>query len=88
MKRARSLLTICLWLALSAPAAEARNAAKDSAWLSVRSPNYLFVGDAAAADMQQIARCFEQFRAVFAAQFPAAGLHATVPTVVFVFRDE
>lgn len=84
MKRAPLLLMICVWLALAAPTARAKGAA----WISLRSPNYLFVGDAAAADMQQIARRFEQFRAVFTAQFPAAGLNSPVPTVVVVFRNE
>jgi tetratricopeptide (TPR) repeat protein len=84
MTRARSLLPLFFCLALAAPPTHAKGAA----WFSLRSPNYLFVGDAKAADMQQIARRFEQFRAVFAAQFPAAGLNSPVPTVVVVFKDE
>src|SRR2546423_2138 len=84
MTRALSLFMIFVCLALAVPTATAKN----SAWLSLRSPNYLFVGDATAADMQQIARRFEQFRAVFAAQFPAAGLNSPAQTVVVVFKDD
>ena len=40
------------------------------------------IGDASEADMRQVARRFEQFRAVFAAQFPAAGATAQVPVHV------
>ncbi len=68
-------------------AAGATAQAKD-AWRSLRSPNYLFVGDASEPDMQQVARRFEQFRTVFAAQFPAAGLTAPVATIVVVFKDD
>jgi tetratricopeptide (TPR) repeat protein len=84
MLRALSLFTVFVCLALVAPTATAKSAS----WLSLRSPNYLFVGDASAGDMQQIARRFEQFRAVFAAQFPAAGLNSAAPTVVVVFKDD
>src|SRR5918911_5342498 len=84
MKRARALLAIIACLAPAAPPAHAKGAA----WLSLRTPNYLFVGDARARDMQQTARRFEQFRAVFAAQFPAAGLNSPAPTVVVVFKNE
>ena len=70
-------------LALAASAAHA----KDSAWLSLRSPNYLFVGDADADELREAAQRFEQFRALFAAQFPAAGATSPTPTVVVVFKE-
>src|SRR5215210_524389 len=84
MLRALSLSTLLVCLALVASTANAKSAP----WLSLRSPNYLLVGDARAGDMQQIARRFEQFRTVFAAQFPAAGLNSAAPTVVVVFKDD
>jgi tetratricopeptide (TPR) repeat protein len=69
---------------LLAPAARARSG---DVWVSVRSPRYLFVGNAPAADVRAAAARFELFAAAFSELFPALGAHAEVPTRVFVFKD-
>ena len=70
---------------LATPAAHAQSTG--DAWVSVRSPRYLFVGNAPAADVRRAAARFELFAAAFSELFPAQGAHATVPTRVFVFKD-
>jgi tetratricopeptide (TPR) repeat protein len=82
MLRPVSLLPALFCLALAAPVC-----AKDAPWLSLRAPHYLFVGDADAAELREAAQRFEQFRALFAAQFPAAGATSQTPTIVVVFKD-
>ena len=65
----------------------ARAAGPGDAWVSVRSPRYLFVGNAPEADVRRAAARFELFTAAFSELFPAQGAHASVPTRVFVFKD-
>jgi tetratricopeptide (TPR) repeat protein len=82
MTRPSLLLPALFCLALAAPVG-----AKDAPWVRLRSPNYLFVGNAESADVRAVAERFEQFRALFAAQFPAAGATSQTPTVVVIFKD-
>lgn len=74
-----------LTTSLLVPAARAQVAG--DTWVSVRSPRYLFVGNAPAAEVRRAAARFELFAAAFSELFPALGAHAEVPTRVFVFRD-
>ena len=85
-RRLRTLAALLpLTTLLLTPAARAARAA--DAWVSVRSPRYLFVGNAPEADVRRAAARFELFAAAFSELFPALGAHATVPTRVFVFKD-
>ena len=65
----------------------ARAGAPGDVWVSVRTPRYLFVGNAPEADVRRAAERFELFTAAFSELFPALGAHAQIPTRVFVFKD-
>lgn len=68
-------------------ATAARAEGPGDSWVSVRSPRYLFVGNAPPSDVRRAAARFELFTAAFSELFPALGAHASVPTRVFVFKD-
>jgi hypothetical protein len=57
------------------------------AWTEVRTPHYLFIGDASPRDMRRIAQRFEQFHGVMQRLLSRAALSFSVPTVVIVFRN-
>jgi len=57
-------------------------------WTSVRSQNFLLVGNATEAQIRRVGRNLEQFRAAFALLFPAAGQQASTGTTVIVFKDD
>jgi tetratricopeptide (TPR) repeat protein len=60
--------------------------AKDS-WLTVRSKNFLLIGNANEKQIRQVGMRLEQFREVFSQLFPKA-IHSTpVPTTVIVFKS-
>ncbi|MFL6229421.1 MAG: tetratricopeptide repeat protein [Pyrinomonadaceae bacterium] len=84
MKRCTSLLTAALCLvALAAQTAHAKDT-----WTSVRSKNFLLVGNASEKEIRLVATRLEQFRFVFAQLFPKANLTALVPTTVVVFKSD
>ena len=86
MKRfAFVLATLILLLSfgpLSAPVS-----AKDN-WLSVRSKNFLLIGNANEKQIRQVGMRLEQFREVFAQLFPKAVHSSPVPTTVIVFKSD
>ena len=61
--------------------------AKDT-WLSVRSKNFLLVGNASEKEIRQVGTRLEQFRYVFMQLFPKANLNTPVPTTVIVFKSD
>ncbi|HEX8072122.1 MAG TPA: tetratricopeptide repeat protein [Pyrinomonadaceae bacterium] len=81
----RSLASLAAALALLALAAPA--AAKDT-WLSVRSQNFLLIGNASEREIRQVGARLEQFRHVFLRLFPQTGGPATTPTTVVVFKSD
>ncbi|MBV9924676.1 MAG: DUF1570 domain-containing protein [Acidobacteria bacterium] len=72
-----------LFLLLAAQAA----AAKDT-WTSVRSQNFLLVGNASEKEIRQVATRLEQFRYVFTQLFPKVNFNTPVPTTVVVFKND
>lgn len=60
--------------------------AKDS-WTSVRTKNFLLVGNAGEKEIRKVATRLEQFRDVFARLFPSARFETPVPTTVIVFKS-
>ena len=76
-----SLAAVLILFALVLPAS-----AKDT-WLSVRSKNFLLVGNASEKEIRQVATRLEQFRDVFLRLFPRATTGATLPTTVVVFKS-
>lgn len=85
MKRFTLVLATLLFLAtLGSPA---HVAAKDN-WLSVRSKNFLLVGNASEKQIRQVGTRLEQFREVFSRLFPKAVHTTPVPTTVIVFKSD
>src|SRR5437660_2904998 len=74
-----SVLLLCLIAPLTAQA-------KDN-WTSVRSKNFLLVGNASEKEMRQVATRLEQFRDVFTRLFSGAKFTSPVPTTVIVFKS-
>lgn len=75
-------LLVC-FLVLSPPGASA----KDN-WISVKSKNFLLIGNATEKQIKQVAGRLEQFREVFSHLFPGAVLSTPVPTTVIVFKND
>jgi tetratricopeptide (TPR) repeat protein len=61
--------------------------AKDT-WTSVRSKNFLLVGNASEKDIRQVATRLEQFRDAFSRLFATAKFTSPVPTTVVVFKSD
>jgi tetratricopeptide (TPR) repeat protein len=90
MKRSpiRLAALLCLVLAahVSSPARDTAQAKE--VWTSVRSKNFLLVGNASEKEIRQVATRLEQFREALTRLFAGAGLHSNVPTTVIVFRSD
>src|SRR2546430_10344290 len=76
------LLVITLFPSLSRPVS-----ARDT-WTSVRSKNFLLIGNASEKEIRQVGTRLEQFRYVFMQLFPKANLNTPVPTTVIVFKSD
>jgi tetratricopeptide (TPR) repeat protein len=57
-------------------------------WLSVRSKNFLLVGNASESSIRRVDRTLEEFRAGFALLFPGIAQQAPPPITVVVFKDD
>lgn len=84
MKRKVTLAAAALCLcALTSAAASAKDT-----WTSVRTKNFLLVGNASEKDIRLVATRFEQFRFVFSQLFPRANLTSITPTTIVVFKSD
>ncbi len=61
--------------------------AKD-AWVSVRTKNFLLVGNANENDIRKVGLRLEQFREVFTLLFPKLKFNTPIPTTVVVFKND
>ena len=61
--------------------------AKDK-WTSVRSKNFLLLGNASEKDIRQVGVRLEQFREVFSRLFTSLKIDSPVPTTVIVFKND
>ncbi len=61
--------------------------AKDT-WTSVRSKNFLLVGNASEKNIRQVGVRLEQFREVFSRLFTTLNVNSPVPTTVIVFKND
>lgn len=57
-------------------------------WLSVRSKNFLLVGDASESSLKRVGREMEEFRAALAKVFPGVNQESPIGTTVVVFKDD
>ena len=82
--RRAPIFTICFLLAVSwlTPVS-----AKDK-WTSVRSKNFLLLGNASDKDIRQVGMRLEQFREVFSRLFTNMNVNSPVPTTVVVFKND
>ena len=80
-------VSLCLLLALSQHPVIAKDSKKDS-WISVRTKNFLLVGNASEKDIRKVALKLEQFREVFTVLFPKIQFNTPVPTTVVVFKSD
>lgn len=79
MKRILTAVLLCL---LVQPAHAADK------WLSVRSKNFILVGNATEAEIRKVGRYFEEYRSSFGMLFPKAQQSPTVPTTILVFKND
>ncbi|HEY0377704.1 MAG TPA: DUF1570 domain-containing protein [Pyrinomonadaceae bacterium] len=84
------LATVLCLLALTCVvcAGDGGGEAAPARWASVRSRNFLLVGDADARDMLRVAARLEQFREAFLVLLPANHFDPSVPLTVVVFKDD
>ncbi len=80
LSRLLVLLTIVLSTVPISPAADT--------WLSVRSRNFLLVGNAGESQIRKVGRNLEEFRAAMATLFPGIGENSSVGTTVVVFKND
>jgi tetratricopeptide (TPR) repeat protein len=78
-------LVVCLLLA--APFRTSAQEARET-WTSVRSKNFLFMGDAGERDIRRVAVRLEQFRDLFSRLLARDYLDSNVPTTIFVFKTD
>ena len=76
-----------LTASLLARAAEPARDARDE-WLSVRSQNFLVVGQAGEKELRRVAVRLEEYRAAFSRLLSDKHFDCAVPTTVVVFSDE
>ena len=62
-------------------------AAKDT-WVSVRTKNFLLLGNASEKEIRRVGLKLEQFREAFTYIFPNIRFNTPVPTTVIVFRSD
>jgi len=63
-------------------------ASAKNTWTSVRSKNFLLLGNASEKDIREVAVRLEQFREVFARLFTTTRVNSPVPTTVIVFKND
>lgn len=56
-------------------------------WTSLRTKNFLLVGNAGEGDMRKVAIQLEQFRHTLSLLFPRLKVETSVPTTVVIFKD-
>src|SRR5262245_6629699 len=57
-------------------------------WLSVRSKNFLLVGNASESSIRRVGRELEEFRTALANLFPSVNQESSIATTVIVFKDD
>lgn len=85
MKRFSTILITALCALLIASNS---SAAPKETWISVRSKNFLLVGNASEREIRQVATRLEQFRDICARLFPDASSSSPVRTTVIVFKND
>lgn len=91
MKRSVYMLVLCGLISLIGPLVKttsgAANLPAKEEWMSVRSKNFLLIGNASEKDIRKAATRLEQFRDVFTKLFPKVKINSVAPTRVIVFKN-
>lgn len=86
MKRSTIILVTLLTIVLVSSSVV--TASPRDSWVSVRSKNFLLIGNDSEKEIRQVAIKLEQFRDAFSRLFPKMRFTSPVPTTVVVFRSE
>ena len=86
MKRSTIILAVVLTFTLLQP--PVRSVLAKDTWTSVRSRNFLLIGNGSEKEIKQVAVRLEQFREVFSRLFPKIIFRSPVPTTVIVFKSD
>jgi len=57
-------------------------------WLSIRSKNFILVGNASESAIRRVGRTLEEFKAGYGILFPSAAQQLSPPITVVVFKDD
>jgi tetratricopeptide (TPR) repeat protein len=76
------------WLCAAMAVMSGHQAGAESRWVRLRTEHFVFVGDASERNIRDVARHLEQFRDVLSRVLPPSALATTIPTTVFVFKNE
>src|SRR6266404_4325819 len=57
-------------------------------WLSIRSKNFLLVGNASEGSIKRVGRDLEEFRSALGRVFPGVNKESSIGTTVIVFKDD
>jgi|HubBroStandDraft_2_1064218.scaffolds.fasta_scaffold15393_3 Tfp pilus assembly protein PilF len=77
---------VCLLLCLFATTGYAFGGEKP--WIEVRSPHFRVLTNAGGGEAREVAREFEEFRALMAIRYPTFRLESGAPLLIFAARDE
>jgi tetratricopeptide (TPR) repeat protein len=84
----RSVLILAIALLLLATVCPLAPVAAKDTWTSVRSKNFLLLGNASEKEIRQVGVKLEQFREVFSHLFPTMKVNSPVPTTVIAFKND
>jgi tetratricopeptide (TPR) repeat protein len=84
----RIVFQLAILLSLVALGTAITSVSAKETWTSVRSKNFLLVGNANEKDIREVALRMEQFREVFTHLFTGLNVDSPVPTTVVVFKNE
>jgi tetratricopeptide (TPR) repeat protein len=84
----RFIFHLALGLCLVALISHHNTIAAADTWVSVRTKNFLLVGNADEKSIKQVGLKLEQFREVFTYLFPTMKFNTPVPTTVVVFKSD
>jgi tetratricopeptide (TPR) repeat protein len=87
MTKRLALVLATVFCFLLVASSRAPVSAKDT-WTSVRSKNFLLVGNAGEKEIRQVGVRLEQFREVFSRLFTTLNVNSPVPTTVIVFKND
>jgi tetratricopeptide (TPR) repeat protein len=89
MKRFFSILALAFLFSILQPGLRPGSASTGKeTWLSVRSKNFLLVGNASEKDIRKVGVRLEQFRDVFSRIFTRSKANSTIPITVIVFKND